>query len=640
MKCIAAFFVLACLNFNINAQVELESLAKSEMANYYQLKKYGSKRTSGDNIDIVYAGLSLAPNMKTAYLKGDVNYFFKTTGPVNLMNFDLRNSLTVDSIIFKGQKMSFTHSNTHILTITLNPLLPSNTLDSIRIYYQGFPDVNANSRAYARNVTISGPVITTLSEPYGAHFWWPCRENLSDKIDSLDVRVTVDTLYKVASNGVLKSITTNDTVHTYYWEHHYPVATYLVAFAASRYSIYSDSALLQNGKRLEILNYVFPHSEADARVKTKELIPVMQLYDSLFGAYPFYKEKYGHAQFTVGGGMEHQTMSFVGSFGFDLLAHELAHQWFGDKITCGSWHDLWLNESFATYCNLLCYDFLRPRNEWLDQLKNNKKDVLAQPDGSVRAKDTVNQGALFEFRTTYQKGAMVLNQLRWVIGDKAFFSGIKNYMASNQLSYNFARENDLKFYLEQSSGQSLTDYFNDWITGEGYPLYTIKWIQNGSKVTIDIIQTQSHPSVELYNVPLPILLKGQSKDTLLRLPISKAIEHFEITLPLIVKELVFDPDEWILGKSTIIFPKSKVVESFTIYPNPSKSIFYISLDNSDLLEWQLIDKTGRTVLTKKYADKLLKGTIESLNLEALASGSYTILLQSSDKIIPKSIIVY
>ncbi len=638
MKVLAALFIFTCLTFTLTAQVEMESIAKGEIAHYYKLRNYGNaKRASGENIDIVYASLYLKPNMKTAYLNGNVNYYFKTSAPVSQLHFDLRTELNVDSILHGAKKLFYVHDASHVLTITFTQVVPAFTLDSIRIFYQGSPD--QSTRAFARNVTASGQIIATLSEPYGAHYWWPCRENLSDKIDSLDVRVTVDTMYKVASNGLLQSIITADTVHTYHWKHRYPIATYLVAFSASRYSVYSDYALLKSGKQLEILNYVFPYAEADARSKTPATIPIIKLYDSLFGAYPFEKEKYGHAQFTVGGGMEHQTMSFVGNFSFDLIAHELAHQWFGDKITCHTWPDLWLNESFATYCNLLCYDFLKPHNEWINFLKAFKSDVMSQTGGSVRAVDT-SAGPLFEYRTTYQKGAMVLNQLRWLIGDKAFFEALKNYMAAPQLGYAFAKSADLQFYMEQASGMNLTDYFNDCIVGEGYPTHYINWKQEGRKVSIDITQYQSHPSVELYNTPLPILLKGVYKDTMLRIPINKAIESIEINLSFIVKELVFDPDEWILGKSVIHFPKNNSAKLINVYPNPTHNELTISLDNSDLIGWDIFEFTGKKVLSKKYEQLIQKGSIETLDLSLLARGHYVLNFNTPTGILTTPIVLY
>lgn len=635
MKYIVSFIIWLCFMYKTNAQPEMESLAKSEIKNYTLLKKYSNKRASGQGIDMQYAALVFTVNMNNAYVNGYVNYHFKTSSNTSSISIDLRNELTVDSIIFRHQKLTFSHSS-HLITIPFNTTISANSTDSLKIFYKGIP--NQTTRAYERSLTISGAVIATLSQPYNAHFWWPCRENLSDKLDSIDIKITVDTAYKIASNGILKSITTNGSQHTYFWAHRYPIVTYLVAFAASRYSVYSDYALLPStNKPIEIQNYVFPHDEARARTETKETIKIMQLFDSLFGTYPFNKEKYGHAQFTVGGGMEHQTMSFMGNFGYDLIAHELAHQWFGDKITCGTWQDLWLNEGFATYCNLLCYNFLRP-NEWIDQLKNFKRDVLREPNGSVMAKDTSDNGPLFDYRTTYQKGAMVLHQLRWQIGDKAFFDGLKNYLTDQKLAYKFAKENDLKWHFEQTSGKNLTDYFSDWITNEGYPEYKITWQQNGETIKIDIIQTQTHPSVTLFNVDLPIKLNGYNKDTLLRIPINSSTQSFSIQMPFKVNELVFDPQEWLLAKANIIFPFVENTDAITIYPIPFSQEIFITLNTIDINEWQIIDANGKIVLNKKYTEMLLKGNIENINCNTLAAGQYTIVIKNESQTITKKLI--
>ncbi|NQW43237.1 MAG: M1 family metallopeptidase, partial [Bacteroidetes bacterium] len=599
------------------AQPDIESLAKSEMKNYTALQKYNQKRTSGDGVNIIYAALIFEPNMVNAYLKGFVNYHFLTTAFTNQINFDLRKDLTVDSVIFRNNKIAFTHNNSHILNIQLNTTLNNNITDSLKIFYQGTPDLS--TRAYSINTTASGKIIATLSEPYGAHYWWPCRENLSDKIDSLDISITVDTAFKVASNGVLKNISINGSKHTFNWQHRYPIVTYLVAFAAAKYLVYSDYALLgSTNKTLEIQNYVFPFSETDARSKTPATVQIMQLFDSLFGTYPFDKEKYGHAQFTWGGGMEHQTMSFMVNYNYDLIAHELAHQWFGDKLTCGTWQDLWLNESFATYSNLICYDFLKPNNEWQTLLQNFKRDVLSLPNGSVMSKDTTENGPLFEYRTTYQKGAMVLHQLRWLIGDNAFFTGVRNYLKDQKLAYKFVRVNDLKWHFEQTSGRNLTDYFNDWITNEGYPEYKLIWQQKGINVSIDVKQTQSHPSVELYNVDLPILLRGFTKDTLIRIPINSVISNYTINLPFKIKELTFDPDNWLLAKHTILFKIPENLEAITVNPNPVADNLFITLNSFDLQNWEIIDAKGKSVLSKTYSSKILRGNIETINCTILA----------------------
>ncbi|MEI2747579.1 MAG: M1 family aminopeptidase [Ferruginibacter sp.] len=133
-----------------------------------------------------------------------------------------------------------------------------------------------------------------------------------------------------------------------HWKHRYPIATYLVCFAVTNYAVFNNSVQLGN-VNLPMVTYCYPESQTAFEAGTQNTLDAMQLFSQYFGEYPFIKEKYGHVQFGWGGGMEHQTSTFIVSTNESLVAHELGHQWFGDKITCASWEDIWLNEGFATY---------------------------------------------------------------------------------------------------------------------------------------------------------------------------------------------------------------------------------------------------------------------------------------------------
>lgn len=616
----------------------MESLAKSEMQQYTKLMSAYAKRSNPGNIDILFAELNLRPDMNTGeILAGSVRYMFKTGISTDKIEFDLRKELTVDSIKSGNKHLAFVHGNDDVIRVTLSATLLAGATDSLRIYYHGKPDMT--TRAYTRSVTASGASVSTLSEPYGAHYWWPCRENLQDKIDSIDINLTVDTPYTAVSNGKLVSQVSIGNSVRYSFKHRYPIATYLVAASFARYNFYIQQAYLSSiNAPLDIRNYVFSYNNMQAvKDQTAHTVEIIHLYDSLFGTYPFYKEHYGHTQFTWGGGMEHQTMSFMVNFGYDLIAHELAHQWFGDKVTCGSWHDLWLNEGFATYSNLMCYNFLKTRPEWISILKQNKEDVLSQPGGSVFAQDTTQIAPLFDYRTTYQKGALVLHQLRWMLGDKAFFGALKKYQKDTNLAYGFARQDNLKFHFEQESGLDLDDYFNDWINREGYPIYNISWSQSSDGLKFVLRQSQSHPSVPLFNVPVPLLVKGQQSDSLVVVPINSSYEEFSIKLPFKVKEVVFDPDEWLLAKAVMTFPDPNLT-LLTLYPNPFNGILNISLDGLDMESWEIVDACGRSVISRDYNTPVLKGNIEKIDCNSLANGVYLIKITGNEKILLRRIV--
>ncbi|HRI59346.1 MAG TPA: M1 family metallopeptidase, partial [Saprospiraceae bacterium] len=460
---------------------------------------------SGD-YDVRYQRMEWQVDPAVRYIKGGVTTFFETkTDGFNTVNFDLSDSLAVDGVQYHGNTVAYTHSG-NVLAIELPAMLSAGVIDSVKVSYQGKP-TSTGFGSFIQADHSGTPVLWTLSEPYGALDWWPCKQDLTDKIDSIDVFVTCPAAYRAAGNGLLVSeADAGAGQKTYHWRHRYPIACYLVAFAVTNYAQYSDFAEIQTGP-LPILNYVFPENLATAQSQTPNVISVLEFYDSLFIPYPFHKEKYGHAQFGWGGGMEHQTMSFMVSFDYELMAHELAHQWFGDHVTCGSWEDIWLNEGFATYLSGLCYERFSPNGVWPNFKFNRIANVVSQPGGSVWVNDTTNVGRIFSGRLSYSKGAMVLHQLRWTVGDAAFFAGIRNYLNAPGLSGDFARTTDLRSHIEATSGQDLNWYFNDWFYGEGYPSYQIEWSQAGNTAWITIHQTQSHPSVGFFEVPVPLRFK-------------------------------------------------------------------------------------------------------------------------------------
>ncbi|MFH1298152.1 MAG: M1 family aminopeptidase, partial [Bacteroidota bacterium] len=483
------------------------------------------------------------------------------------------------------------------------------------------------------------PVLWTLSEPFGASDWWPCKNDLTDKADSVDILITAPAAYRSASNGILVSETIMGPDKITHWKHRYPIATYLVCLAVTNYAEYSDYVPFGT-TMVEVLNYVYPEDSASAASQTPGIIPVMQLFDTLFGLYPFAKEKYGHCQFNLNGGMEHQTFSFMGSFGHELMAHELAHSWFGDMVTCGSWEDIWLNEGFATYLSGLTYEHMFNGEWWMPFKRNRIDKIVSLPDGSVWCDDTTDVGRIFNSRLSYAKGAMILHQLRWVIGDSAFFTAINNYLHDPDLAFGFARTTDLKAHLEATSGQDLTWYFEDWYTGQGFPSYQIQWDQAGDTITLKIDQTQSHPSVSFFELPLSILIMNEMQDTTLRLDHTFSGETFMIHLPFSVDSVLFDPDLWLISANNSVIgsiPEIELGSSISVMPNPTDDLLHILFSKLfETMTVQVLDVSG----------KLLQETDAShmrsilLNFQGRSRGIYFIRLQAGSAITVKKVVVY
>jgi aminopeptidase N len=554
-----------------------------------------------DGYDIHYHKIEIEANPSRQAMSGKVTTSFNVIlDSISSIPFHFDDSMIVDSAFLDGNSISFTHRN-YILSLKTEKILKKDETHTVKVIYHGNPTKSLYQNAYRVDYhglnTNRAPIIWTLSEPYGAQSWWPSKNTLSDKIDSVDFIVTVPIGNKVAGNGLLISVDTlNDSTAVHHWKHKYPVATYLIAFAVTNYVEYSDTVKFNDGRKLTILNYVYPEYLSSALIGTTATVGIMRFFDSLFGPYPFMKEKYGHAMFGRSGGMEHQTMSFMGNFGYGLIAHELAHQWFGDMVTCGSWHDIWLNEGFATYLTALCYQYLKP-TEWPSNIAQIKADVVKENNGSVYVLDTADSDRLFNSRLTYKKGAMVLHTLRFVLGDSIFFQAIRNYLNDSRLNFGFALTLDLQYHFEKASGRDLAYFFDQWILREGHPVYKIAWGQVDKHLHLSVKQSPSHPSVSYFEIPVPVLLKGKTHDSLVIIQPTLINPKFIFTLPFQVEEVIFDPYTEVLALAEISRTGNKG-DQVLVYPNPARNLVYLYTGNKTPEQFSLFAISGQEVLSK------------------------------------------
>jgi hypothetical protein len=570
------------------------------------------------NYDLKYHRLEWEVDPAVQYITGRVtSHFIPKSSGFLVINFDFASNMTVNQVLYHGNAVPFSQAGIDNLSITFPSAIPMGVLDSVTVEYEGEPIVSGFG-SFRTGTHDGTPVLWTLSEPYGAKIWWPCKQDLTDKIDAIDVIVTTPSAYRVASNGILAGETAVGTNKIYRWEHRYPIPAYLIAIGVTNYSVFSDFADLEGGGSVEILNYVYPESLTSAETNLVNTVEIMELFNTLFGNYPFADEKYGHAQFGFGGGMEHQTMSFMGGFSYDLQAHELAHQWFGDKITCGTWEDIWLNEGFATYLTGLTKEHLGTEAAWDSWRASLINNITSAPDGSVWVDDTTSVGRIFNGRLSYNKGAMVLHMLRWKLGDTQFYQAINNYLEDATLAFGYAKTEDLQSHLEAVSGMDLTEFFNDWIYGQGYPSYQLAWSDQGSGVRIELSQTTSHASVPFFEMPVPVLVSGNGQEMMLTLDHNINGQIFEIELPFTVTSVSLDPDQWLISKNnTVVLPvewldfklsveKSTVLLEWSTASEVNNDYFDIQR-SSDGIQWTSIGEvdgagTSHKILTYKFKD--------------------------------------
>jgi aminopeptidase N len=566
--------------------VEMEKKGKGQLLNF-------KTNEATQNYDLKYHRMEWTVDPAENYISGEItSYFVPTEDEFQQINFDFADNMTIVEVRYGSELLNAQQADDN-LKINLPEIVPIGQLDSISVKYQGVPN-STGFGSFIQGTHNDIPILWTLSEPYGAKVWWPCKQDLTDKIDSVDIIVKTPDAYRVGSNGKLISETPEGDLMVYHWKHRYPITAYLVAIAVTNYEVFSDFVEIDNGA-IEVLNYVFPEDLSQAEDQLESTIEIMELFNELFEIYPFADEKYGHAQFGWGGGMEHQTMSFMGSFSYGLQAHELAHQWFGDKVTCGSWEDIWLNEGFATYLTGLTSEFLGTSSEWYDWKLSQINSIVSVPYGSVWVDDTTSVGRIFSSRLSYSKGAYMLHMLRWKLGDEDFFQATRNYLDDPDLAFSYARTIDLKAHLESQSGQDLTEYFEGWFYGQGYPSYDVEWYFSNNSLNLQIEQSTSHSSVDFFEMPLPIYVTGQGQDSIIRLDHNFSGQSFEIDLPFVVEQVQFDPSLWILSANNSVqevtvnhVPNSQYSNEIRLSPNPAedrlKIVFSDKVPEPDRIE--------------------------------------------------------
>ena len=578
-----------------------EDCMHSKIRSYKSMQSFSPSGLT-DNYNLVYQRPFWEINPAQHYIKGHVSSYFKPLqNGFETLYFDLSDNMIVDSVLQRGTNLTFKHEN-DLIEITLPAPLAENTLDSVTVYYKGAPS-SAGFGSFETSYHGNTPVMWTLSEPYGARDWWPCKQTLTDKIDSIDIFVQTDPAYKVGSNGILISETTAGEYKTTHWKHRHPITTYLVAIAVTNYAEFSDFAMVDETNSVEILNYVYPEDLNTFESAAEYTVDVMELFSDLFIPYPFWNEKYGHAQFGWGGGMEHQTMSFMGGFGQGLIAHELAHQWFGDFITCGSWQDIWVNEGFATFCENITVENLHPEN-WNNWKKGELNYVLGSgKSGSVYVDDTTSVSRIFSGVLSYAKGGYLLHMLRFQIGDEAFYSGLKNMLQDAAFANAYAKGSDVQSFLEEAADTSLTEFFNDWYYGQGYPKYEITWSQNAeNELTFMVNQTQTHNSVDFFEMKLPFVLNADDQNETIELHHMYNGQSFTVNPGFEVTSIGFDPNLNILTVHDNVLNYSGLdqmeLQQLIVTPNPVKDILYVqSANNAKIQQAIIVDAQGKLVMS-------------------------------------------
>jgi aminopeptidase N len=631
------FFVITIISTSYAQQSReyfktVNNIASAESKAYSRLSASLDATSASQNFDIKYYRCEWRVDPAVRYITGKVTSYFIITSPAANISFDLMDALIVDSVMQNNEALSFEHVNNN-LKINFASSKPAGILDSVSIYYQGVPP-NTGFGSFVTSAHAGVPGMWTLSEPYGSRDWWPCKNGLDDKADSIDVIITNPSQYTAASNGLRQSTLTDGANKITHWKHRYPIATYLICMAVTNYAEFENTVQV-GSVNLPMQTFCYPESLTSFQANTPLVLAALQYYSSVFGDYPFIKEKYGHVQFGWGGGQEHQTSTFIISPDEGLMAHELAHQWFGDKITCGSWQDIWLNEGFATHLASMDFEKKYPLTATATR-KSDIANITALPGGSVWVDDTTNVSRIFDARLTYRKGSHLLYMLRWKLGDSIFFKGIRRYFNDSALSFGFAKTDDLKRNLEAVSGIDLKEFFDDWFYGQGYPSYNVQWTQIGNGyVKISISQTTSHSSVGFFPLPVALQFKNATQQKTVIVDNKFNGEIFFSDIGFIADTVVIDPDYWLITKNNISQKVSDPINGENIvqvFPNPFANSFNVYLRNFTQQDGALkIFNTQGQVLFRKNIT--ISGSFFiQVNTQSFPPGMYLLKIEAGNEV--------
>lgn len=587
-----------------------------------------------ERYDVHYYKLDLEMNHTSVQVKGKVSMEARCRVATDTVLLELFPDYSIDSVHLNGLPVNLVRRGSALL-VPAN--LPAGAVFRLMVAYEGEAP-NSSSNALSENGLSTGTspswgnsVTWSLSQPFAAYEWWPCKQSLRDKIDSVDVHITVPSICKAGSNGVLQRVVNlGNGKSRYEWKHRHPIDYYLISVAIAEYIDYTIWAHPENSDSVRIQNYIYnnPATLTNFKADIDETADFLELFAKLYGPYPFANEKYGHSMAPFGGGMEHQTMTSQGTFNAGLTAHELAHQWFGDHVTCASWADLWVNEGFATYSEFIMLQNLYP-SQAAAEMTSLHTSVMSQPAGSVWIADSTNSTRLFSSRLTYNKGAAFLHILRYLVdNDSLFFQGLRNYQL--RFADSTAIGMDVKRELEQVSGKNLDAAFDQWYFGEGFPTYSARWNSVGNDFHVRVNQTVSASAVTpFFTTPLEIKVSRQGRpDTTFRLPISGTVNPIIVPgIGVVTAVQGLDPNNFIPNRiGTLVKDVNLVLTSvaselspelpFQVFPNPGHDQIQIRTSTREKGKLAVYNVRGQQVA--EFASQ--PGSW--LNMESLPKGFY------------------
>jgi aminopeptidase N len=572
-----------------------EEAKKAGIACSFSRPTYKNLKTWYDVYDQQFVQINMEANDSNTYITNTVKYKLRCKqDTIHQVYFEFSPTFTIDSVSINNETCSKYYSNDTIILYPNHPIAPNSTF-WVSISYHGVSSTGGQTRGLTNTYTsvYNQHITWTLSESFHLKDWLPCKQDLTDKLDSAWIFITVDSTCKAGSEGVLTAITDmGNGKKRYEWKEHHHLDYYLLSIAVGKYAEYDIYAHLPGmSDSLLVMNYIYsnPQCLIDNKTDINRTVNFLQNYSDKFGLYPFHDEKYGHSQVPLGGGMEHQTMTTLGNFAHWLVAHEMAHSWFGDNITCANWQDIWVNEGFASYGEYLSLQYCFDQQTADVTMRHFQWQARIEPAGSIYVPFDVawDENRIFNGNLSYKKGACLIHMMRYLCNnDTLFFNTLKQIQQTYKDSVLVGA--DVRNLFESYTGIDFHPLFDQYYYGKGYPILNITWKQDSTAngwtdITIHIDQhgSSGDSAYNLFTIPLPFrIFFANHQDTLVKLTPNQNIQTFDLPTNMFkVDSIKLDPQNWILDSlESLVYAKPLSADEhlWNVYPNPAKD--YITID--------------------------------------------------------------
>ena len=532
--------------------------------------------------------------------------------------------------------LPYVHADGRLVIDLPRPLAETDTA-TVDIFFHGAPAPDG-FLGFGFDTTPDGaPLASTLSEPWSARSWWPCRDDPRDKA-TYTARIFAPIGLTAVSNGarlteepprfpaaknarvwteLVPAAKDASPYQAFFWRESLPISTYHVSLAVSEYVELHDE-----WRGLPIVHYVYPSQVAAAQVDFAAVPDMLAFCSERFGPFPFAGQKFGMASFNWDGAMEHPTATswgtvlMTGDARYEtVVLHELSHEWFGNQVTCADWTQTWLNEGFATYAEALWAEYRKgaTTRKWF-MVARSVFEVWSGP--LVREPGNPDPAYYFE-DMVYYKGAWVLHMLRRWLGDPLFYACLQAWLEEPAVRFGSGTSDDFVRVCERVTGQDLGWYFPQWLYWTVYPKLDVGWLNSApGALTVTVSQTQLPDPVygdQAFNIPIELRIAGVGFVDTVSVFMDRRVQTFTLPAPGAVTSLTVDPDRWLLQRTgtvkqatpTGVAAPSTAPRLLPTSPNPLSAGGRIRWETpvSGADDLAIHDLRGRRLVARRWAER-------------------------------------